>query len=70
MTTNKTNLFYSLNMLLNEQTAIDNLKIYLKDGVYPANVEDSARQKRYKNKFSPLNLKVIEKKRCKDHPSE
>lgn len=73
MTTAKTNLFYSLNMLLNEQDAIDELREYLTNGTYPDRFPDESQRKRYDKKFKkfelrgndiffkPLSLKVINK---------
>jgi hypothetical protein len=73
MTTSKTTLFYSLNMLLNEQEAINELRKYLTTNTYPARFPDVDQRKRYDNKFKkfkmegtnivyqPLKLKVIDK---------
>jgi transposase InsO family protein len=75
MTTAKTTLFFRLNMLLNEQEAINELCRYLTNKPYPERFPDEDQRKRYDRKFTKfkkegnnivyqlLKLKVIDKNR-------
>jgi hypothetical protein len=56
MTTAKTTLFYSLNVLLNEQSVITELRKYLKNKTYPTRFPDEDQRKRYDRKFKKFKL--------------
>ena len=56
MTTSKTTLFYSLNMLLNEQEAINELRRYLTTKTYPDRFPDEDQRKRFDRKFKKFKM--------------